>query len=127
LCFTILGPSLVRTPLIVKMQAGTIRHIRVVEEHIVLRMAISSAVEWVLECSPGEASQVEVMGKLPAKFQGLEETCSRLEGPGEKICSLLLGPSSGQAYRADRLGEAAGHLEEVLAKRHQADVKLEAL
>jgi hypothetical protein len=38
-------------------------------------------------------------------------------GPGQKICSLLLGPSSSRAHRADHLGEAAGRLKAVLAKR----------
>jgi hypothetical protein len=67
-------------PLITKMRATTLHHIGVVGEPIVLQTVVSSVVEWVLECSPGEASQVEVMGKLAAKFQGLEETCSWLEG-----------------------------------------------
>jgi hypothetical protein len=108
LCFSILGPSLVRTLLIVKMQAATLHHVGVVGELIALRMTMSSAVERVLECSAGEASRVVVMGKLADNFQGLEETCSWVERLGEKIYSLLLGPSSGQAHRADRLEEAAG-------------------
>jgi hypothetical protein len=99
----------------------------VVEELIALRTVVSYTVEWVLECSLGEASRVEVMGKLATKFQGLEETCSRLEGPSEKICSLLLGPLSGQSYQADRLDEVAEWLEATLAERRQADAELEAL
>jgi hypothetical protein len=107
--------------------AATLRHAEVVEELIALQTAMSSTVERVLECSPGRASWVEVIGKLAAMFWGLEETCSRLEEPGGKICSLLLGPSSGQARWADRLGEAVGRLEVVLAEHCQMDTELEAL
>jgi hypothetical protein len=77
------------------MRATTLHHAEVVGELIALQTIMSSTVEWVLECSPSEASWAEVMGKLATKFQGLEETCSRLEGPGEKNCSLQLGSSSG--------------------------------
>jgi hypothetical protein len=51
---------------------------------------------------------VEVMNEVTAKFQELEELCSRLKGPGGRICSLLLGPSPGHARWVDRLEEAAG-------------------
>jgi hypothetical protein len=68
LCFAILDPSPVRTPLIAKMWGTTHRHAGVVGELIVLRTAVSSNMERVLVSSPGEASQVEVMGKLATKF-----------------------------------------------------------
>jgi hypothetical protein len=55
-------------PLIAKMRAATLRLIGVVRELISLRTAVSSTVERVLECSLGEASRVEVMGNLAAKF-----------------------------------------------------------
>jgi hypothetical protein len=65
-------PSLVRywwgPPLITKMQAATLRLIGVVRELIALQTAVSSTVERVLECSLGEASRVEIMGNLAAKF-----------------------------------------------------------
>jgi hypothetical protein len=69
---------------------------------------VSSAVELVLGCSPGEASRVEVMNELTTKFQKLKELCSWPEGPSMRICSLLLGPPPNQACWANRLGEAAG-------------------
>jgi hypothetical protein len=50
------------------MRAATLRLIGVVRELIALRTAVSSTVERVLECSLGEASWVEVMGNLAAKF-----------------------------------------------------------
>jgi hypothetical protein len=99
------------------MRAATLRYAGVVGELIALRRAVSSVVERVLECSLGEASLAEVMGKLASKFQGPEETCSWIMGPGEKICSLLLGPSSDQARQADGLEEAVEGLEEVLVER----------
>jgi hypothetical protein len=98
LCFAILGSSPARTPLIAKMRATTLRDAIVVGELIALPTTVSSTVERVLECSPCEASRVEVMGMLGTKFQGLKETCSQLEGPSEKVYSLLLGPSSSQAH-----------------------------
>jgi hypothetical protein len=52
----------------VKMRATTLHHARVVGELIALRAAVSSTVERVLEFSLGEASWVEVMGKLATKF-----------------------------------------------------------
>jgi hypothetical protein len=63
-----------------------------------------------------QASWVEVMGKLAAKFQSLEERCSWFEGLGKKIYNLLLCPSSGQACQADHLEEVARRLEAVLAE-----------
>jgi hypothetical protein len=114
-------------PLITKMWAATLHHAGVVGGLIALRTAVSSTVERVLECSPNKASQVEVMGKWAAKFQCLEETCSRLEGPGEKICSLFLGPSSDQAHRANCLEEVAERFKAILAERRQVDAELETL
>jgi hypothetical protein len=46
------------------------------------------------------------MNELVAKFQRLEEPCSRLEHPGIRICDLLLGPPLGQGRWVDHLGEA---------------------
>jgi hypothetical protein len=45
-----------------------LRHTGVVEELISLWTVVSSVVDRVRECLPGEASQVEVMGKLATKF-----------------------------------------------------------
>jgi hypothetical protein len=45
----------------------------------------------------------EVMNELVAKFQRWEELCSRLDGPGARICDMLLGPPPSQARWADRL------------------------
>jgi hypothetical protein len=70
---------------------------------------------------------VEVTNKLVNKFWRLEELCSWLEGPGVRICNLLLGSPSSQVRWADRLDEAAVQLEAELAAWHQVDVKLVAL
>jgi hypothetical protein len=53
--------------------------------------------ELVLGQLPNESSRVEVMNELVAKFQRQEELCSWLEGPGMRICDLLLGPPPSQA------------------------------
>jgi hypothetical protein len=48
------------------------------------------------------------MNELVAKFWRQEELCLRLEGPGTRICDLLLGPAPSQARWANRLAKAAG-------------------
>jgi hypothetical protein len=50
------------------MQAAALRHAGVVKELIRVRVAVSSTTELVLVRSPGQASQVEVMNELTAKF-----------------------------------------------------------
>jgi hypothetical protein len=97
LCLAILGQSVVKSPLTARMRTTALRHARVVEEFTVLRAAVSSATELVLGHSPKEASLVEVMNELTAKFQKLEELCLRLEGPGMRIYDLLFGLPPGQA------------------------------
>jgi putative component of membrane protein insertase Oxa1/YidC/SpoIIIJ protein YidD len=49
-------------PPIAKMRAATLRDAGVIRELIALCTAVSSVVERVLECSPDEASWVELMG-----------------------------------------------------------------
>jgi hypothetical protein len=39
-------------------------------------VAVSSAVESVLGCSPSDTSHTEVVGELAAKFQKEEDQCS---------------------------------------------------
>jgi hypothetical protein len=97
LCLTILGSSAVKSPLIARMWVAALRHARVVKELTVLQAAMSSFAELVLGRLPDKASQMEVMNELTAKFQKLEELCSRLEGPGTRIYSLLLGSPLDQA------------------------------
>jgi hypothetical protein len=58
----------------------------------VLQAAVSSVMESVLGHSPNVTFRVEVLGKLGAEFQRLEELCSRLERPDTRICDLLLRP-----------------------------------
>jgi hypothetical protein len=111
----------------VRMRVASLCHAGVVGELTALRAAVSSTLELVLGCSPGEISRVEVVSELTAKFQKLEELCPQLEVPGMKICSLLLGPPPGQARWADRLEEAVERLEAALAERRQVDALLEAL
>jgi hypothetical protein len=58
---------------------------------------VSSAVEFVLERSPTEALQVEVVDELVDKFEKQEERRSRLEKTSVRVCDLILGPPSGRA------------------------------
>jgi hypothetical protein len=87
----------------VRLWDAALHHTGMVGELAALQVAISSIVELVLRCSPNETSRVEVMNELVAKFQRWEELCSRLDGPGARICDMLLGPPPSQARWADRL------------------------
>jgi hypothetical protein len=58
---------------------------------------VSSTVEFVLERSPTEALQVEVVDELVDKFEKQEERRSRLEKTSVRVCDLILGPPSGRA------------------------------
>jgi hypothetical protein len=110
-----------------KIWAAALRHAGVVQELTALRAAMSSTAELVLGRSLGKTSWVEVMNELTTKLQGMEELCLRLEGPGARIYSLLLGPPPGKVRWADHLEEAAERLEAVLAERRQVDAELEGL
>jgi hypothetical protein len=68
LCLTIIGPSQVNCPLLVRMRATALRHAGVVGELTSLQEAIYSTVELVLGHPPYETSQVEVMNELAANF-----------------------------------------------------------
>jgi hypothetical protein len=76
----------------------------------VLRVVVSSLVEFALRCSPNETFLVEVLDKLIAKFQKQEERCSHLERPSTWACDLIVGPPSGRARLADQLEEATERL-----------------
>jgi hypothetical protein len=52
---------------------------------------------------------------------------SWLERPVARICDLLLVPSPGQAWLADRLDEATRQLKVELAARREAEAELEVL
>jgi hypothetical protein len=75
-----------------RMQATSLHHAVVVRELTMLQATVSSATELVLGRLLGEASRVEVMNELIAKFQELEELCSRRQGPSARFSNLLLGP-----------------------------------
>jgi hypothetical protein len=109
------------------MRAAALCHAEMTGELIALRPTVSSTLEQVLGCSPNETFRVEVMDELVAKFQRLEELCSRLEGPTVRICDLLLEPLPSQAQWPDRLGEATRRLEAELATQRQVEAELEAL
>jgi hypothetical protein len=70
---------------------------------------------------------VEVVGKLVAEFQRLEERCSRLEWPGVRIFDLLLGLPPSRTCLAEQLNEVVGQLGAELAVRWEVDTELEAL
>jgi hypothetical protein len=78
------------------MRATALHHAEVVGELATLWVAVSSAAELVLGCSPNETFQVEVMDELVAEFQRPEELSLWLECPGTRINDLLLGPPLGQ-------------------------------
>jgi hypothetical protein len=67
------------------------------------------------------------MNELVAKFRRWEELCLRLEGPGARICGMLLSPPPSQACWADHLTEATGWLEMELTSRRLVDAELGAL
>jgi hypothetical protein len=54
LCLDIVGPSRVRNQLSERMRPATICHIKMVGEHVVLRVTVTSVVELVLGRSPDE-------------------------------------------------------------------------
>jgi hypothetical protein len=81
----------------VRMRAAALCHTKMIRELATLWAAVSSVMELVLGQLPNESSRVEVMNELVAKFQRQEELCSWLEGPGMRICDLLLGPPPSQA------------------------------
>jgi hypothetical protein len=91
LCFAIDGPQWVWNHLSERMQIIALHHTKMARELSMLRTVTSSAMEFVLGRSPDETFWVEVVDELIDEFQKLEEQ------PGVKICSLLLGPTSGWA------------------------------
>jgi hypothetical protein len=126
LCLAIVGPPRVRNHLLEGMRTVALRHTEMAGELAALRAAVSSIVESVLGHSPDETFQVEVVGELVAKFQRLEERCSRLEWPGMRICDLLLGPPPGWACLADHMDEIPRQLGVELAARWEVDAELKA-
>jgi hypothetical protein len=63
-------------------------------ELVTLRMAVSSAMEFMLGCSLDETFWLEVVDELVVEFWKLEERRSWLKRLGMRICDLLLGPPS---------------------------------
>jgi hypothetical protein len=102
-------------------------HTEMAGEVTALQMAVSSAMEFVLEHSLDETFRVEVVDELIAKIWKLEEWRSRLERSGVRICDLLVGSPSGPAQLAYHLDEAAGQLGAELAKWREVDIELEDL
>jgi hypothetical protein len=72
--------------------------------------AVSSATDSTVRRSPDQIFRVEVLGEPAAKFQRLEEWCSRLELFAARICDPLLGPPPGRPRLSDCLDEAARQL-----------------
>jgi hypothetical protein len=92
LCLAIVGPAWVRNHLSEGMRITALHHTEMVGELAIRRVAMSSAVELVLGCSPDKTFWVEAVGVVGAEFQKLEERFSRLERPSVRICDMLLGP-----------------------------------
>jgi hypothetical protein len=122
-----LSPSEVMSSLPTRMRATALHHAGLVGQLTTLREVMFSTTVMVLGRSPSGTSRVEVMNELTTKFQELEELCSWINGPGVRICILLLVPLPGHARGADPLEEAAGQLEAAMARRCQANAELEAL
>jgi hypothetical protein len=78
------------------MWLAALRHAEMVVELAALWAVVSSTTELALLCSPNDTFLMEVVGELVAKFQKLEEQCSRLERPAMRIYDLLLRPPPGR-------------------------------
>jgi hypothetical protein len=75
-CLTIVGSPRVRNHLLEGMQVASLCHTEMAGELAALQAAVSSDAELVLGRSLDESFWVEVIDKLVAKFQRLEELCS---------------------------------------------------
>jgi hypothetical protein len=64
----------------------------------------------VLECSPTEAFQVDVVDEMLAEFQEQVQWRSHLDKSTMRICDLIPGPPSSLIRLADCLEEAIGWL-----------------
>jgi hypothetical protein len=123
---TIIGPPRPRR-LYEGKQLATLHHNKMVQELAMFWMAVSSAVESVLECSPNNVARAEVVGELVAKLHRVEGHHWKLEWPTTKICDLLLGPPPSRAWLADHLEEVPGRLRVELDARQEVEAKSEAL
>jgi hypothetical protein len=85
LCLAIIGPPRVRNHLSEGVRNIALHHTEMTGELAMLRAAVSSTAKSALRCSPDEIFHMEVAGELVAKFQRLEERCSRLEQPAVRI------------------------------------------
>jgi hypothetical protein len=85
-----------------------LHHTEMAGELAALRVAVSSAMESVLGCSPNDTFHAEDVGELAAEFQKLEEWHSRLERPTVRIYDQLLGPPPGRAKLVGRLDVVVG-------------------
>jgi hypothetical protein len=92
------------------MQIAVICHTEMVEQFIMLRAAVSTAMECMLRCSPTEALWVDIVDELVAEFQKQEQQCLCLEKSGVRVCDLILGPPSNWVRLADQLVETVGQL-----------------
>jgi hypothetical protein len=88
------------------MRLADLHHTEMARELAVLWAVVSSTIESVLGQSPSDTFHMEVVGKLAAEFQKMEERWSWLERPVVRICDLLLGPPSSRARSDDHLDEA---------------------
>jgi hypothetical protein len=127
LCHGIISPPQARHHLPEGMCLVALRHTEMAREIAALWVAVSSATESVLGHSPGDTFRVDVMDKLAAELQKMEDQRSRLEWPTMRVSNLLLGPLLGRARLVDHLDEAAGQLRVELATRWEVDAELEAL
>jgi hypothetical protein len=55
------------------MRLAALHHTEMVVELTMLRVAVSTAVESVLWCSPRDTFHIEVVSDLAAKFQKMED------------------------------------------------------
>jgi hypothetical protein len=79
------------------MRIAALRHTEMAVELATFQVAMSSAMELVLGCSPSNIPRMEVIGELVAELQMMEGLQVKLEQPAARIYELLLGPPPDQA------------------------------
>jgi hypothetical protein len=126
LCQAIVDPPRVRSHVSEGMKIAALYNTKMVEQLAALQAAVSSATQFVLECSPTMALQVDVLDELVTEFRKQEERRSCIKQSGMMVCNLILGSPTSRVWLAKRLDETIGQLGVEQAARWDADTKLEA-
>jgi hypothetical protein len=78
---------------------------------LALWVAISLIAQSVHGCFPIEAFQVDIVGKMLAKFQEQAEQCLYLKNSGSRVYDLILGLADDQVHPTFCLEEIVGRLQ----------------